>query len=95
VVPKAKGESMPVGTPWPHPAEGAGAGTKARFQFWRTEPRRVRPISLLVTFPFVLFARKTMPPQHLNELLAWLKANPNRASAGTFAADQRLLSCWA
>jgi tripartite-type tricarboxylate transporter receptor subunit TctC len=48
------------------------------------------PISLLVTFPIVLFARKTMPAQSLNELIAWLKANPN-ASAGTFAAGQRLL----
>jgi tripartite-type tricarboxylate transporter receptor subunit TctC len=35
------------------------------------------PISLLVTFPIVLFARKTMPAQSLNELIAWLKANPN------------------
>src|SRR5262249_5676760 len=49
------------------------------------------PISLLVTFPQVLFARNTMPAQNLNELVAWLKANPNRASAGTFAAGQRLL----
>jgi tripartite-type tricarboxylate transporter receptor subunit TctC len=48
------------------------------------------PISLLVTFPIVLFARKTMPAQSLNELIAWLKANPN-VSAGTFAAGQRLL----
>jgi tripartite-type tricarboxylate transporter receptor subunit TctC len=49
------------------------------------------PISLLVTFPLALFARKTMPAQNLYELVAWLKANPNRASAGTFAAGQRLL----
>jgi tripartite-type tricarboxylate transporter receptor subunit TctC len=49
------------------------------------------PISLLATFPLVLFARKTMPAQNLNELIAWLKANPNGASAGTFAAGQRLL----
>jgi tripartite-type tricarboxylate transporter receptor subunit TctC len=49
------------------------------------------PISLLVTFPLVLCARKTMPAQSLNELIAWLKANPNGASAGTFAAGQRLL----
>src|SRR5262249_1249531 len=31
------------------------------------------PISLLVTFPLVLFARKTMPAQNLKELVAWLK----------------------
>jgi len=49
------------------------------------------PISLLVTFPLGLFARKTVPAQSLNELIAWLKANPNGASAGTFAAGQRLL----
>jgi len=49
------------------------------------------PIAPLVTFPLVLFARKTMPAENLNELIAWLKANPNGASAGTFAAGQRLL----
>jgi tripartite-type tricarboxylate transporter receptor subunit TctC len=38
------------------------------------------PVTPLVTFPFLLFARKTMPPKDLNELIAWLKANPNRAS---------------
>ena len=32
-----------------------------------------------------------MPAQNLKELVAWLKANPDRASAGTFAAGQRLL----
>jgi tripartite-type tricarboxylate transporter receptor subunit TctC len=52
------------------------------------------PIALLVTFPLALFARKTMPAQNLYELVAWLKANPNRASAGTFAAGQRLLSAF-
>jgi tripartite-type tricarboxylate transporter receptor subunit TctC len=49
------------------------------------------PIAPLVTFPLVLFARKTMPAQNLNELIAWLKASPNGASAGTFAAGRRLL----
>jgi len=40
------------------------------------------PISPLVAAPFVLFARKTMPATDLKELIAWLKANPNNASAG-------------
>src|SRR5262249_50769952 len=31
------------------------------------------PISPLVTIPYVLFARKTMPANDLNELIAWLK----------------------
>jgi len=49
------------------------------------------PISPLVTAPAVLFARKAMPARDLNELIAWLKANPNKASAGVTAAGGRLL----
>jgi tripartite-type tricarboxylate transporter receptor subunit TctC len=49
------------------------------------------PISPLVTTPAVLFARKAMPARDLNELIAWLKANPNKASAGVTAAGGRLL----
>jgi tripartite-type tricarboxylate transporter receptor subunit TctC len=45
------------------------------------------PISLLASFPFVLFARKTLPANDLNELIAWLKANPNKASAGIAGAS--------
>jgi tripartite-type tricarboxylate transporter receptor subunit TctC len=40
------------------------------------------PISPLVTTPFLLFARKTMPAKDLSELIDWLKANPNKASVG-------------
>jgi tripartite-type tricarboxylate transporter receptor subunit TctC len=52
------------------------------------------PISLLVSAPFVLFARRTMPGNDLNELLAWLKANPNRASAGFSAGSSHLLTAF-
>jgi tripartite-type tricarboxylate transporter receptor subunit TctC len=31
----------------------------------------------------LIVARKTMPAKDLKELIAWLKANPDRASAGT------------
>jgi tripartite-type tricarboxylate transporter receptor subunit TctC len=50
------------------------------------------PTSPLVTNPFVLFARKTLPANDLNELIAWLKANPNRASAGITAASINLVT---
>jgi tripartite-type tricarboxylate transporter receptor subunit TctC len=49
------------------------------------------PISPLVRLPLVLLARKTMPATNLNELIAWLKANPNNTSAGVTAASYRLL----
>jgi tripartite-type tricarboxylate transporter receptor subunit TctC len=48
------------------------------------------PISPLVTAPIVLFARKTMPARDLPELIAWLKANPNKALVGTYSAGGRL-----
>jgi tripartite-type tricarboxylate transporter receptor subunit TctC len=49
------------------------------------------PISPLFTPPLVLVARKTMPAKDLNELIAWLKANPNKASAGVANVSYRLL----
>jgi tripartite-type tricarboxylate transporter receptor subunit TctC len=48
------------------------------------------PVSPLVTQPIVLFASKTLPARDLNELIAWLKANPNKASAGIQAVGSRL-----
>ncbi len=50
------------------------------------------PISPLVTTPTVLFARKTMPAKDLNELIAWLKANPDKASAGIVAVGPQLIA---
>ena len=39
------------------------------------------PVSLLTTEPMLAGARKTMPPATLAELIAWLRANPGKASA--------------
>jgi hypothetical protein len=54
------------------------------------------PITPLVTLSGVLFARTTVPAKDLNELIAWLKANPNKASAGIgwdiHPPDNRILS---
>ena len=52
------------------------------------------PISPLVTLPGVLFARKTMPAKDLNELIAWLKANPNKALAGIPTSYYRLTTAF-
>jgi tripartite-type tricarboxylate transporter receptor subunit TctC len=38
------------------------------------------PIALLASSPLLIVAKKTMPANDLNELIAWLKANPGRAS---------------
>ena len=38
------------------------------------------PVALLSAAPFLLLARKKMPAADLKGLIAWLKANPNKAS---------------
>jgi tripartite-type tricarboxylate transporter receptor subunit TctC len=52
------------------------------------------PISPLVTAPIVLYARKTMPAKDLDELIAWLKANPNKTSAAIGASTAHLLTAF-
>jgi tripartite-type tricarboxylate transporter receptor subunit TctC len=52
------------------------------------------PISPLVAYPFVLFARKTMPAKDLYELIDWLRANPNTASAAVETTGVRLMSAF-
>lgn len=52
------------------------------------------PVTPLVTVTFLLFSRKTMPPKDLKELMAWLKANPNRASTAFTNNGTRLLAAF-
>jgi tripartite-type tricarboxylate transporter receptor subunit TctC len=48
------------------------------------------PISPLVTTYALLFARKSIPANDLKELIAWLRANPNKASAGIASSSYNL-----
>jgi tripartite-type tricarboxylate transporter receptor subunit TctC len=41
------------------------------------------PISLITTTSFLIVAKKTIAGNDLNDLISWLKANPDRASQGT------------
>ena len=41
------------------------------------------PIALMSNAPLLIVARKAMPANDLSELIAWLKANPDKASMGT------------
>jgi tripartite-type tricarboxylate transporter receptor subunit TctC len=38
------------------------------------------PISLLAESPLLIVAKKAMPAEDLNELVGWLKANPDKSS---------------
>jgi tripartite-type tricarboxylate transporter receptor subunit TctC len=50
------------------------------------------PVSSLVSNSTMVFVRKTMPPNNITELIAWLKANPNKASAGIASAGYHMLT---
>jgi tripartite-type tricarboxylate transporter receptor subunit TctC len=47
------------------------------------DPLDIQPISLTIRAPLLVVARKSMPANDLKELIAWLKANPDKASQGT------------
>jgi tripartite-type tricarboxylate transporter receptor subunit TctC len=45
--------------------------------------RDFQPISLLGTAPLLIVIKKSLPANDLKEFIAWLKANPDKASQGT------------
>jgi tripartite-type tricarboxylate transporter receptor subunit TctC len=50
----------------------------------------LEPIALLTSNPQLVVARKTLPADDLVGLIAWLKANPGKASQGTAGAGTRV-----
>jgi tripartite-type tricarboxylate transporter receptor subunit TctC len=48
------------------------------------------PIALLTSNPQLIVAKKAVPAKDLNELIAWLRANPGKASQGTAGAGTRV-----
>jgi tripartite-type tricarboxylate transporter receptor subunit TctC len=52
------------------------------------------PISPLAKGSLVLFARKTIPAKDVNELIAWLKVNPGKASARVPIGEIRLITAF-
>jgi tripartite-type tricarboxylate transporter receptor subunit TctC len=51
-----------------------------------------QPISPLVAAPYVIFARRTLPANDLGDLIAWLKANPDKASAAIVTVGVHLVT---
>jgi tripartite-type tricarboxylate transporter receptor subunit TctC len=44
------------------------------------------PVALLANTPHLIVAKKAMPANDLNSFVSWLKANPDKATAGTAGA---------
>jgi tripartite-type tricarboxylate transporter receptor subunit TctC len=52
------------------------------------------PISMLSIGPLWIMGRNNLPAVDLKELIAWLKANPDRATAGTIGAGSAARLCF-
>jgi tripartite-type tricarboxylate transporter receptor subunit TctC len=48
--------------------------------------REMAPVALLTITPQLIIARKDFPAKDVKELVAWLKANPDKATAATVGA---------
>jgi tripartite-type tricarboxylate transporter receptor subunit TctC len=48
------------------------------------------PVALITTQPVLIVAKKAMPANDLKELIAWLRANPGKATQGTAGAGSVL-----
>ncbi len=55
--------------------------------------RDLAPISLLTATPLVLVGKNDLPARDGRELIAWLKANPDKASAATVGAGSAAHIC--
>jgi tripartite-type tricarboxylate transporter receptor subunit TctC len=53
----------------------------------------MRPVSLLSATPLMIIGKNALPPKDAKELIAWLKANPGKASAATVGAGSAAHVC--
>jgi tripartite-type tricarboxylate transporter receptor subunit TctC len=52
------------------------------------------PISVLASAPALIVSNNAVPAKDLKELIAWIKENPDKTSAGTFAVWARLFGVY-
>jgi tripartite-type tricarboxylate transporter receptor subunit TctC len=53
----------------------------------------LQPIARISATPLMIVGKNTLPPQNAHELIAWLKANPGKASAATVGAGSGAHVC--
>jgi tripartite-type tricarboxylate transporter receptor subunit TctC len=53
----------------------------------------MRPVSLISATPLMIIGKNALPPKDAKELIAWLKANPGKASAATVGAGSGAHIC--
>ena len=72
----ADGYTLSIGTTSSHVLSGA------LYSLQWDLVKDLEPIAALVSEPLLIVGRRGMPTQNLRELIAWLKANPDKASQG-------------
>jgi tripartite-type tricarboxylate transporter receptor subunit TctC len=68
---------------------GAGAMYPVPFDYLND----FEPVSMLTTAPLWIIGRNNLPASNLKELIAWLKANPDKASAATTGLGSGIHMC--
>jgi len=68
---------------------GAGALYRTSYDLLRD----FAPVSLLTFAPMLIVAKQDVPANNAKELIAWLKANPGKASAATVGAGSAAHVC--
>jgi tripartite-type tricarboxylate transporter receptor subunit TctC len=53
----------------------------------------LEPVALISATPLMIVGRNTLPPKDAKELIAWLRANPDKASAATVGAGSAAHVC--
>ena len=53
----------------------------------------IQPIARISATPLMIVGKNALPPQNAGELIAWLKANPSKASAATVGAGSGAHVC--
>ena len=53
----------------------------------------LQPVSRISATPLMIIGKNALPPQNARELIAWLKANPGKASAATVGAGSGAHIC--
>jgi len=53
----------------------------------------LEPVALISATPLMIVGRNTLPPKDAKELIAWLRANPGKASAATVGAGSGAHVC--
>jgi tripartite-type tricarboxylate transporter receptor subunit TctC len=94
IVENVSGANGSIGTGWV--ARATGDGYTVGLALWNTHVANAalyalpydvvndfEPVSLFVTYPFVIVANKAIAAKDLKDLIGWLKANPNNASQGS------------